>query len=307
MIEVRLRVQNPTYRSRLPMKQNTLPRPNKLPFSLTGRFFGPRVFSADQAFVAQRDGVWEIATGQKRVAFPSTVEALAFAPDNRLVLSGHNDNSVRLWDIATGRELRQFVGHTAPVHAVAFFPDSKRIVTGGYDKTLRLWETATGKLLVVKTNHTKEISSVGVFLEGQRIVTSAYDNTTRVWEGRSGKPLCVLDTKLIVPSALTFSPDGQRLVTTYYTCTVWDLRTGNLIKKIISEHNQYYAAAFSPDGKRLATTDQQGSVVLWDTETWQETLTLPTSDYVLSLTFTPDGQRLTAHYRDRKEQTWQAS
>src|SRR5262249_45042491 len=68
---------------------------------------------------------------------------LASAPDGKLVASVGNDNLVRLWDPATGKESRHLKGHTGGVQAVAFSADGKHLLTGSHDQTLRLWETAT--------------------------------------------------------------------------------------------------------------------------------------------------------------------
>ena len=64
----------------------------------------------------------------------------AFSPDGkRIVAGGHTDNMVRVWDSATGRELRCYEGHTSAVTRVAFFPDGKRLVSASRDGTARIW------------------------------------------------------------------------------------------------------------------------------------------------------------------------
>src|SRR5579871_1657664 len=73
------------------------------------------------------------------------VNSVAFSPDGRYVLTGSNDKTARLWETATGKEIRTFRGHTANVLSVAFSPDGRYVLTGSGDKTARLWETATGK------------------------------------------------------------------------------------------------------------------------------------------------------------------
>ena len=75
------------------------------------------------------------------------VEAVAFSPDGKTVLTGSDDRTARLWDAATGRPLGLTLTHQGEVVAVAFSPDGKTVLTGSMDKTARLWDAATGRPL----------------------------------------------------------------------------------------------------------------------------------------------------------------
>jgi len=67
------------------------------------------------------------------------VNGMAISPDGRRLLTGHDDKSVRLWDIATGKEIHRFNGHTLNVIAVAFSWDGRRAISGGMDNSVRVW------------------------------------------------------------------------------------------------------------------------------------------------------------------------
>jgi WD40 repeat protein len=72
------------------------------------------------------------------------VLAVAFSPDGKLLASGSHDETVGLWDLATGASLQTLKGHSERVNAVAFSPDGKLLASGSSDKTVRLWDQATG-------------------------------------------------------------------------------------------------------------------------------------------------------------------
>ncbi|MDT9196460.1 WD40 repeat domain-containing protein, partial [Limnospira sp. PMC 1245.20] len=69
--------------------------------------------------------------------------SVSFSPDGQTLASGSSDNTVRLWDVATGRELRQLTGHTNSLLSVSFSPDGQTLASGSSDNTVRLWDVAT--------------------------------------------------------------------------------------------------------------------------------------------------------------------
>ena len=73
--------------------------------------------------------------------------AVAALPGGKRAISGGDDRTIRVWDIANGRELRQWVGSDGRIFGLAATPDGKRVVVAGDDSDLRVWEIATGRAL----------------------------------------------------------------------------------------------------------------------------------------------------------------
>jgi WD40 repeat protein len=73
------------------------------------------------------------------------VLSVAYSPDGKTLASGSIDQTIKLWDVATGKEQATLKGHTRYVASVAFSPDGKTLASGSEDRTIKLWDVTTGK------------------------------------------------------------------------------------------------------------------------------------------------------------------
>ncbi|MEP4197267.1 MAG: hypothetical protein ABJL99_16715, partial [Aliishimia sp.] len=103
------------------------------------------------------------------------------------IVSGSNDNTLRIWDARSGDQLQVLRGHEGLVTSVAFSPDGRRIVSGSFEKTLRIWDARSGGQLQVLQGHEGPVNSVAFSLDGRRIVSGSNDNTLRTWDADTGQ------------------------------------------------------------------------------------------------------------------------
>jgi WD40 repeat protein len=176
-------------------------------------------FSADgkKALSGCSDGIarlWDVESGKELLALEThkggRAWTVAFTPDGKQAVTGGGDifdgnaageGSLRLWDLATGKEIRQFKGHAKDVRRVAISPDGKQLLSGSFDGTMRLWDLGTGKELKRFDGPGNFVEAVaftpdgkrGICSYGPRIVEAVYDDdprcSLRLWDLTSGKEL----------------------------------------------------------------------------------------------------------------------
>ncbi|WP_322779083.1 TIR domain-containing protein, partial [Frankia sp. Cas4] len=233
--------------------------------------------------------------------------AVAFSPDGTMIASGGRDSAVRLWDAATGRQLRTLMGHTGPVLSVCFSPDGTMIASGSDDHMVRLWDTTTGTERRSLTGHTARVWSVGFSPDGTMIASGGYDCTVRLWDTTTGQHLRALIGRTDWVSSVGFSPDGTMIAAggNDRMVRLWDTTTGRELPALIGHIGPVSSVGFSPDGTMIAAGGDDGDVQLWDTTTGRELRAL--TDHtgpVWSVGFSPDSTMIASGSGDRTVRLW---
>jgi WD40 repeat protein len=204
-----------------------------------------------------------------------TVRTMALSSDGRLALSTGtmDDTTFKLWDVASGKSLRTFRGHTMHVNAVAFSPDGRFALSGSDDHTMRLWDVSTGKELRRFTTRRMPIGrgwdrvlSVAFSPDG-RFALAGGDLT--LWDVNAGTELREFQGHTGSVTSVAFSPDGLLVLSgsSDHSLKLWEVTTGKEIRSFQGHEQHVTSVVFSPDGRLALSGSADGTVRLWDVAT----------------------------------------
>jgi WD40 repeat protein/tRNA A-37 threonylcarbamoyl transferase component Bud32 len=237
------------------------------------------------------------------------ITSVAFNPNGQRLASGSIDGTVKVWDAATGQEIRTLKGHTSPVFSVAFSPDGTRIVSGSWVGMVKVWDAATGQEKLSLTGNIYDVISLAISIDGKRILSGSRDGTLKVWDAATGKEKLTLKGHSGVVSSVAFSSDGRRIASGSWDGMVkaWDAATGEEKVTLKGHSGVVSSVAFSPDGQRLVSGSEDRTVKVWDAATGQEKLSLQGHGaQINSVAFSDDGKRITSGSRDGTVKVWDA-
>jgi WD40 repeat protein len=262
---------------------------------------------------------------------------VAFSPDGAILASSSVDATVRLWEVATGRELATLHGHPNQVNTIAFSPDGTLLASGNgttlgstgsiaipengtpymllnetpmpLPNMVILWDVATGTKRRRWDGFQTAMFTVAFSPDGRLLAagsgtpTGPIDDAVRLWNVATGELEATLRERGTVWS-IAFSPDGKTLASgNGEGITLWDVKTGKARASLSKGAN--LSLAFSPDGKLLASSYSYSGVRLWDITTNQELAKLGGHEgIVYALAFKPDGTLLASAGKDGTVRLW---
>lgn len=254
------------------------------------------------------DKTWT-ASLQSLEGHSAPVVAIAFSHNGRLLASGSEDHSVRLWDPATGSSRGTLEGHSSRINAVGF-SSNDQLASASDDKSVRLWDPVTGKCQGILWGHEIEVIAIRFFHSGQFLASVSSNGSMDLWDLNKGTTnvnfRILLDDNEPV---MNISPDGDILafISKSHSVNFYNLTTGTLKTlerapniSIPDEH-----CVISPNGQLLAFGSYESSVQLWDLSTGCSRGRIEGRNKVLrAIIFSPKSQLLVTLSNDGGVRLW---
>jgi tRNA A-37 threonylcarbamoyl transferase component Bud32/sugar lactone lactonase YvrE len=242
------------------------------------------------------------------------VNAVAFSPDGQYALCGGPDNSIKLWEVVTGREIQTFDDLSSQPISMALSPDGSRLLSESSNGIVQLWDVESGESIRVFEQNSEAVLAADFSPDGKYVLSgSGQSGTLRLWETQTGEPVCDFEENSEAIFSLAFSPDGRHILSgsgQSGTLKLWDVTTGSVVRTFDQgdwDSTYIFSVAFSPDGKYALSGSDDMTARMWNVETGDLVRTFDGhSGLVIAVAFSPDGQYVLSGSSDMKVQLWKA-
>ncbi|ACK64655.1 WD-40 repeat protein [Rippkaea orientalis PCC 8801] len=258
---------------------------------------------------ASRDGtvkLWNLegqelkSMGEHNVPFTGVNFAIYGQKKEIIVIGASHDKTIKFWNLE-GKELTTLKGHQSAIWRAIFSSDGKTLASASEDGTVKLWTLNDQDIL----GHKGRISQVSFNPDGQTLATAAEDHTVKLWrfDGKNTDNLQYLKTIQAHTNevrSVDFSPDGSLLATASFDKTAklwnWNLETDKPLSTFNKHTAELWKVEFNPKLSILGTVSNDGTAKLWKFDGTMHrnfnNFLQEDPDKVISLSFSPDGQKL---------------
>ncbi|MBI3414314.1 MAG: WD40 repeat domain-containing protein [Verrucomicrobia bacterium] len=192
--------------------------------------------------------------------------AVAISPNGKLVLSCGLRESIDLFDVQSGKVIRNMEGHQRKITCFAISPDSRFALSGADNGEIRLWELDNGRCHASLKGHSERVSSVEFCPDGKLALSGSWDKSARLWSLDSRQSIRVFEGHSGNVTDACVSPDSRLAVTSGFDASVriWDMNTGKCLSELPGHQAKTMSVAISGNGKCLVSGDAAGQLAVSD-------------------------------------------
>ncbi|MCM0592992.1 MAG: WD40 repeat domain-containing protein [Gloeotrichia echinulata IR180] len=235
------------------------------------------------------------------------ISSVAISPDSEILVSGCADQTIKVWNLTTGKLIRTLSENLGEISSIAVSPDGNFLAVGSCEhpkSNIKVWHLKTGKLLHTLSGHQKPVNLVVISPDGQILASGS--NKIKIWNLHTGDRICTLWHTSAVHGA-AISRDGTILASGSADSKIrlWKPRTGDPLCTLAGHGGRVKSIAMSPDGEILLSGSADKTIKIWHLSTGKLLHTLTGHlDEVNSLALSADGQTLYSGSADKTIKIW---
>ena len=237
-------------------------RIKKVPANL-GRFNSQNYNPEDKNYRYYKSIIGEGLTGilgSPNLIHSMPVTSLALSKDEKIIISGSNDHTIKIWNKKNGKEIRTLKGHSAEVTCIAI--RGENIISGSADKTIKIWNLKSGKNISTLMGHDDGIT--GVAVTEKNIVSCSFDRIIKLWDINNKKEIKTVEGHNNIINISTNVEGNFILAFSDGTIKIWDINSRGGVRTLMNTNIEITSMAI--DGRNIVAGSSDGKIILCDTE-----------------------------------------
>ncbi len=275
--------------------------------------------SPDGSLIAAREGaeialrkLEDLSEARRIRGHGDEIFQVRFSNDGEHLATTSGDLTMRIWNVASGRELGRFRNAQFAFRDPTFTADGGGVVAKTNDGVIHAWSAPPTAPVGLGEGHVNVVNTVEFSPDGAHIVTASDDFSVRLWDANTGALVRVMDREaghFFPAKGAVFSPDGKYVVShgEDNAAIVWDVATGGEVQAW-GATNSMWDARFSPDSKRVVLAEKDGSAGVFDLESGEAIALMEGHEEgVRGARFSPDGSKVLTWSGDETVRLWDAA
>ena len=230
---------------------------------------------------------------------------------NTMLASGSLDETIKLWSLPDGKELKTLVGHLGAVNNISFSGNDSLLASSSSDLTVKIWDIALGKAVKTFTGHTDKV--IGCYFSPDSLSTyvasASFDKTIKFWDVDLGKEVKTLYGHTLAVNNVAYSYDGTYIASCGddKTIKIWaaDINTKVPLKTLSGHTAPVLSVIYSFNSELLASCDESGYIFIWQMPQGNLLRKIKAhDDLIQDVSFAEDNHTLISGSLDKKIKLW---
>lgn len=238
----------------------------------------------------------------------SYTTSICFSPDDKFIVSGSKNKTVKKWSVKTGQLLSTFEGHEKLVTSVDYSSDSSMIASGSKDNTIKIWNADNGELIYTFSDHSYPVTSIDFSPNNKFLVSGSEDKTIKIWNLNSGELVKTLNKHDSYICSVKFSDDGKYILSAGSwgrNIYLWDASNFEFIMEYSDHLDWITSIDFHNSNKIFASASLDNTIIIWNVKFGSKMQNLKGhSSTISSIDFEPNGEKVVSGGWDKSIKIW---